>query len=111
MFLMPLLAAAAVITPLTPPAEADMRCAVAMLYATGMASEKKNEAQIIAFTSATAFYTGKLAVKAPDLDLSAQIDRLTNDNTFLREIDNEVQRCALEAGTAMQRMGTSASGT
>lgn len=96
--------AAAALAKLQPAVEADMRCAVAMLYAAGMASEQKDEEMVTAYAAGAAFFAGKLSVSAPGVDLKAHLNRLADSPDFTSKINEEVSRCSQEAGDGMGRL-------
>ncbi len=101
-------AAAAATQPLEPVAEAEMRCVTALLYAVGEAGEKKDEKSSGLLIAAVAYYIGRLDVRSPGLDYGGHIKRLANSPEFGKQLSGEIQRCAVESGTAMQAVGNAA---
>ncbi len=103
-------AVAAASQPLEAPAEADLRCVAAMLYAVGDASEKKDERSTGLLIAAVSYYVGRLDARLPGLDYAAHIKRLASSTEFEKQLSGEIKRCATESGMAMQAVGKAAQG-
>lgn len=101
-------AAAAATQPLEPAAEADMRCVAAMLYAVGEAGEKKEEKKVGLLIATVSYFVGKVDVRTPGIDYAGHIKRIGGSAEFGKNLTMEIQRCAMEAGTAMQNVGKAA---
>ena len=101
-------AATAASQPLEPVVEADLRCVTALLYAVGEAGEKKDEKSSGLLIAAVAYYVGRLDARSPGLDYGGHIKRLASSPEFGKQLSGEIQRCAVESGTAMQAVGNAA---
>jgi hypothetical protein len=109
MFVFSMIAAAAAATqPLEPVAEADMRCVAALLYAVGSAEEKKDAKSSSLLIAAVAYYNGRLDARQPGINYTGHINRLAMSSEFEGQLDKEIRRCAMEAGTAMKTLGQAA---
>lgn len=85
----------------------DLRCFVAIAFATG--SVKDGDAAALAgLASIMLYYMGRLDARFPGFDYKRELTRLIKLPAFRRELPADMQRCGKEAedrGTALQDLG------
>ena len=93
------------VVPLDPASQVDLRCVAALANEISQITDEKD---ITSYSVGMFYFLGKIDGRHSEIDLSAQLYRLTNQTDFTAQMGRELSRCKIELGQRAKEVSAAA---